>query len=139
MTGRVMPRRVRRGAHDRLLRRELREARGGRLGAVRRALGWMLVVVGGALFAASNVASRAGVVVLPFDHHHLFGQFGGGFLLIAGLAVVVRSTAPNLACVARSLVKDSLCCQSRSSSLKRLTGPSTPVMSLPSTRSATLT
>ena len=82
--------RLRRGAHDRLLRRELREARGGRRATARRASGWLMVVAGGGLFAASNVASRAGVVILPFDHHHVFGQFGGFAILVAGLMRATR-------------------------------------------------
>jgi len=67
----------------------MREARGGRRATARRLSGWVMAAAGAALFAASNVASRAGVVILPFDHHHIFGQFGGMLILVAG---VVRAT-----------------------------------------------
>lgn len=38
-------------------------------------VGLTLLVVGLALFALSNLGARAGFVVLPFDQHHLIGQF----------------------------------------------------------------
>ena len=53
-------------------------------------LGWALCVVGAVLFVVSNVASLAGVVVLPFDSHHVFGQLGGGAMVVIGLIMASR-------------------------------------------------
>ena len=65
------------------------EARGllglSRAQRLKRRLGLVLCVVGVALFVASYVASVAGRQILPFDPHHLIGQFGGGALGILGL------------------------------------------------------
>ena len=47
-----------------------------------------LIVVGSALFITGNIGARAGVVILPFDHHHLIGQFGGAIMLVLGLMLL---------------------------------------------------
>ena len=38
-------------------------------------VGLALLVIGIALFVLSNIGARAGFTVLPFDQHHLIGQF----------------------------------------------------------------
>lgn len=47
-------------------------------------VGLTLLVTGLALFAASNLGARVGFTVLPFDPHHVIGQFvlGPGFALL---------------------------------------------------------
>jgi hypothetical protein len=56
----------------------------------RRAIAWIVCLVGAVLFVVSFVASSAGVVVLPFDRHHIFGQAGGLLLAISGVSVANR-------------------------------------------------
>jgi hypothetical protein len=51
----------------------------------------MVCGLGLAVFVVSFIASSAGVVVLPFDRHHVFGQVGGLVLAVAGLSVATRS------------------------------------------------
>lgn len=75
---------------DRRLKAEMRAERRAAvdarpLGALRRRLGWPLAIVGALLFVGSYVGSMAGVSVLPFDDHHLIGQFGGGALGVIGV------------------------------------------------------
>jgi hypothetical protein len=41
--------------------------------------------IGLGFFAATYVANFAGVVLVPFDRHHFFGQVGGLALAFAGL------------------------------------------------------
>ena len=52
-----------------------------------RLAGWIICALGGALFAASFVASTAGVVILPFDKHHIVGQLGGLFIAYGGVRI----------------------------------------------------
>jgi len=52
---------------------------------VKKRVGWPLCGLGAVLFVASYVASQAGVQILPFDHHHIIGQFGGGAMTLTGL------------------------------------------------------
>ncbi len=40
------------------------------------------------LFITGNIGARAGVLMLPFDPHHLIGQFGGAILLVVGLTML---------------------------------------------------
>ncbi|MGH2579426.1 MAG: hypothetical protein ACRDGP_01075 [Actinomycetota bacterium] len=56
----------------------------------RRALGWPLVAIGGVLFFMGQIGGRTGIVLLPFDRHHLFEQFGGALIAIFGL---IRATS----------------------------------------------
>lgn len=51
----------------------------------RKRFGWTTVAVGAALFIVGSVGARTGVVVLPFDPHHIFSQVGGAALAIIGL------------------------------------------------------
>jgi hypothetical protein len=77
--------------YDKLLRAEARGRAGEPASARwRRWAGWALFVVGSAFFLASNIAARAGVVLLAFDRHHIIGQFGGGAAAIFGLCVATR-------------------------------------------------
>ena len=58
----------------------------------RKRIGWLMTAVGGVLFLMGNIGARTGTVLLPFDRHHVFEQFGGAVLAIAGLAwVTARS------------------------------------------------
>ena len=43
-----------------------------------------LIVLAGALFLSGSIGVRAGIVILPFDQHHVIGQFGGAAILIVG-------------------------------------------------------
>lgn len=75
---------------DRRIKAEMRAGRRATVdaqpwGALRRRLGWPMAIIGGAIFVASYVGSMAGVAVLPFDDHHLIGQFGGGVLGVIGV------------------------------------------------------
>ncbi len=56
----------------------------------RRVAAWIVCVLGVILFAVSFVASSAGVVVLPFDRHHIFGQAGGLVLAVTGISYATR-------------------------------------------------
>lgn len=53
----------------------------------RRRIGWPLCFGGLALFLAGNIGARTGIVILPFDPHHVIAQFGGGVLAGAGLLI----------------------------------------------------
>lgn len=53
-------------------------------------LGWLTSVVGLGLFVASDLAAHSGVVLIPFDRHHLFGQTGGLVLAATGLVWATR-------------------------------------------------
>ncbi len=46
------------------------------------------MIGGTVLFVASFVGSSAGVQILPFDPHHVIGQFGGGAAGLIGLCWV---------------------------------------------------
>ncbi|MGH3469858.1 MAG: hypothetical protein ACRDQF_19215 [Thermocrispum sp.] len=46
--------------------------------------GLALVVVGILLFVTGNIGARIGVVVLPFDPHHVLGQLGGPAIGLLG-------------------------------------------------------
>ena len=78
----------RRTALDRRLRAEARAAQHaqlGRLGRLKKRMGWPICALGLSLFAAMFVANSAGVVLVPFDQHHIFGQVIGGVLAFTGL------------------------------------------------------
>lgn len=91
---------LRRGetALDRRLRAEMRAERRSRLdrrrgGSLRRRLGWLLAAIGALAFVASYLGALSGVTVLPFDDHHVIGQFGGGALAVLG--VVAATSLPH--------------------------------------------
>lgn len=48
-------------------------------------VGWSLVIAGGVLFLLGNIGARTGIVFLPFDPHHVFGQVGGGIVGVVGI------------------------------------------------------
>lgn len=56
----------------------------------RKRIGWGLAILGALLFITGNLGARLGVVVLPFDPHHVMGQFGGGLLAIIGVSVATK-------------------------------------------------
>lgn len=56
----------------------------------RRVFAWIVCGLGLAIFVVSFIASSAGVVALPFDHHHVFGQVGGFLLAVGGLSTATR-------------------------------------------------
>ncbi len=39
------------------------------------------------MFLAGNIGARTGIVILPFDPHHVIAQFGGALLAIVGLMI----------------------------------------------------
>ncbi len=47
-----------------------------------------LIIVGILLFISGNIGARAGIVILPFDPHHLIGQYGGATMLVVGLMLL---------------------------------------------------
>lgn len=57
---------------------------GARRRLLRRRVGGSLLVVGLLLFVLSNLGARLGFVLLPFDPHHVLGQFvlGPAFALL---------------------------------------------------------
>ena len=55
----------------------------------RTIVGSIIAVLGVALFALGNVASRGGIA-LPFDRHHVFTQMGGLLLSVYGLVFATR-------------------------------------------------
>lgn len=84
---------------DRRLKAEMRSERRAAVdarpwGALRRRLAWPLAIVGSLLFVASYVGSMAGVTILPFDQHHLIGQFGGGALGVIGVIWATTRSVP---------------------------------------------
>jgi hypothetical protein len=56
-----------------------------RWAGLKRRAGWPLFALGVAVFLVSNIGARAGVQVLPFDRHHIIGQFGGAAAALTGL------------------------------------------------------
>ena len=59
---------------------------------VRSWVGWSMVALGGLSFLVGNIGARTGAIAIPFDPHHVFAQFGGAILAIAGLIVATKST-----------------------------------------------
>ena len=47
-----------------------------------------LIIGGIVLFLLGNLGARTGIVVLPFDPHHVFAQFGGASLFVLGLSLL---------------------------------------------------
>ena len=47
-----------------------------------------LIIGGSVLFISGAIGARAGIVFLPFDPHHLIGQFGGPLMVLAGLMLL---------------------------------------------------
>jgi hypothetical protein len=43
--------------------------------------------VGLAVFLTGNIGARTGIVILPFDPHHVIGQIGGAIIGITGLSI----------------------------------------------------
>ncbi|MGH9187717.1 MAG: hypothetical protein ACRD0U_18200 [Acidimicrobiales bacterium] len=80
---------ARQKTHDQLLRAELRRQRA-------EGRGWRgrvavpLAVLGGLWFLIGTITSRMGVVLLPFDRHHLVAQFGGAAVAMVGLSWLGR-------------------------------------------------
>lgn len=54
--------------------------------------GVVLLVVGIVLFVASNLGSRIGFPVLPFDPHHTIGQVAGAAFGLLGLSLMGRQS-----------------------------------------------
>jgi len=40
-----------------------------------------------ALFLTGNIGARTGIVLLPFDPHHVIGQIGGAIIGITGFTI----------------------------------------------------
>lgn len=80
---------ARQRTHDRLLRAELRRQRVEGRGW-RGCVAVPLAVLGGLWFLIGNIASRMGVVLLPFDRHHLVSQFGGVAVAMVGVSWLGR-------------------------------------------------
>ena len=47
-----------------------------------------LIIGGIALFLMGNIGARTGIVLLPFDPHHVLAQFGGAALFVLGLSLL---------------------------------------------------
>jgi heme A synthase len=47
-----------------------------------------LIIGGSLLFISGAIGARTGIVFLPFDPHHVLGQFGGALMLLAGLMLL---------------------------------------------------
>jgi hypothetical protein len=56
----------------------------------RKRLGWAAVLLGVALFLTGSLGASFGVVVLPFDQHHVVGQAGGLLLALTALRTATR-------------------------------------------------
>lgn len=56
----------------------------------RQRTGLVLLLVGLLLFVASNLGARAGFTLLPFDPHHVVGQFAGGAFALLGASLMSR-------------------------------------------------
>ncbi len=39
------------------------------------------------MFLIGNVGARTGIVILPFDPHHVFGQVGGAIIGLTGVMI----------------------------------------------------
>ena len=50
----------------------------------RKRVGWPLAIAGLLLFMVGNIGARVGIVLLPFDPHHLLAQFGGAVVGVLG-------------------------------------------------------
>jgi hypothetical protein len=50
-------------------------------------VGWSIAILGLVVFLIGNVGARTGIVIFPFDPHHVFGQVGGAIILITGLTI----------------------------------------------------
>lgn len=55
-----------------------------RVAGWRKRVGWPLAIAGLLLFIVGNVGARTGIVLLPFDPHHLLAQFGGAVVGVLG-------------------------------------------------------
>ncbi|MBW3619033.1 MAG: hypothetical protein KY461_02205 [Actinobacteria bacterium] len=67
-----------------------RRQRHGNTRSARQRVALILAIVGGVLFIASSIGARAGVVILPFDPHHVMGQFGGAAFALLGVSLMQR-------------------------------------------------
>ena len=47
-----------------------------------------LLIGGIVLFLMGNIGARTGIVLLPFDPHHVIAQFGGAALVVVGLMLL---------------------------------------------------
>lgn len=61
----------------------------------RKRIGWCMTIAGVLLFLSGQLGARLGVVIVPFDRHHVVGQFGGGALALAGLNVATKEPRRN--------------------------------------------
>ncbi len=53
-------------------------------------IGWALAVLGLVLFLSGSLGASLGIVILPFDQHHVIGQFGGIVVAVVGVNVATR-------------------------------------------------
>lgn len=51
----------------------------------RKRVGWPLAIAGLLLFIVGNIGARTGIVLLPFDPHHILAQFGGAIVGVLGV------------------------------------------------------
>jgi hypothetical protein len=82
-----------RRSEDRLGSARQRQGSSDRLRAVRSRIGYSLVVLGLVLFLVGNIGARTGLVILPFDPHHVYTQLGGAVLAIVGLALATGGSS----------------------------------------------
>jgi len=47
-----------------------------------------LIIGGIVLFLMGNIGARTGIVLLPFDPHHVLAQFGGAAIFVLGLSLL---------------------------------------------------
>ena len=47
-----------------------------------------LIIGGIVLFLIGSIGARTGIVLLPFDPHHILEQFGGAALVLVGLMLL---------------------------------------------------
>lgn len=53
-------------------------------------IGWGVAIAGVVLFLSGNLGASLGVVILPFDQHHVIGQFGGALLALLGVSLATK-------------------------------------------------
>lgn len=56
----------------------------------RKRVGYPIAIAGLLLFLVGNIGARTGIVLLPFDPHHVVAQVGGALLGILGLVWATR-------------------------------------------------
>ncbi len=80
-------RRRARSAHGQIRREEAAPPTRKRSRRLQTRVGWSLAIAGGILFLLGNIGARTGIVFLPFDPHHVFGQVGGAIIGLIGILV----------------------------------------------------